>query len=1068
MRWLTSRTALVALFALVCGGVFALAEDPLPFLDIKYDLHAAATVVDTVPVTVQLPANVEIGNSYVVIVDDKFDVSEHIRKDSILCSHTGHDDFIVPTSVKAGADNTRIVFPVKVAAAKDAVVTVACSVLYPGKMHEEVFQAGAAVQNADGVVLMESIIIESRDIEALPEASFLSAARGLDATPPFINADVKISATFGPVPAPTGDFARFELEVELPGMTVGQKPACSIAQGPTGATCSCTTAGKMLITLPDAAAAVPLVSASCGVRTPNTAQPSLQDLLATLYGVPAAAGSERTVASVLRGVTLPALDPADAGATATMTFEPSTLGVKVAVRAKVTELKIALAAKEIVYVDMPQGAAINAEALTCAVLAADGERTTIPCSYTAPENPEEVVYVRMVLPDGAAFPVGSTATFEASPVLMPMVWSDALLDVEFVSADDGPVRASSLLTVTPPGQRKGTAAWTQDSVLPLTPATFTLAIPPFERPLPEGAALRLTLPLLWAPDAGTQCTMASKPMTPLAMLEGGAWETRTTAAQVNADYTLVCGPFTLPSLPQDAFGGTVSVHWSVNDDASSLDTLMAPAILSYTFPNSRTELAAPQAKATTTFTVLIDQLPALHKDDRVEIDLSAAPALRYAAGGVADCTVGDASAALAGSFDEATSLLLLDYAVGDPVKPSDSGFITVRCPATLGNAAPAATVGVRLLRRPSAFEDWRPVGANSAAPFPAVLSEDTLGVKLFETQLPEPVVSRTGQGLRIAVVPLPIAVPAGAALTLALPAGWSVVPAKDDADACQGTFDTGDRPWSGVAVRGNTTLSEQLLKFTFKSALPLDLNAALRLECYGIVPPAAAALPTAAAAELIVNGEVVAHSVTVQWPEIFAAAPGRQVARTTATVSVAAGEDDKKRDDAVFGIVAFGRVAAAIAEGALLAPRDVVRHVATPLSATKLQLTFSTERPVGFTTIGDVVTRVNAHTAAIKAAMAAMLPEFTIDAVRADLDSVPAHCFDAAKTDTETDVDCGGGECHGCQTGKACQINGDCLSSACDKKTMKCVNINAATGVTAGGAFALATVVIAALLLAMF
>jgi hypothetical protein len=44
----------------------------------------------------------------------------------------------------------------------------------------------------------------------------------------------------------------------------------------------------------------------------------------------------------------------------------------------------------------------------------------------------------------------------------------------------------------------------------------------------------------------------------------------------------------------------------------------------------------------------------------------------------------------------------------------------------------------------------------------------------------------------------------------------------------------------------------------------------------------------------------------------------------------------------------------------------------------------------------------------------------------------PAECADGVKGAIETDVDCGGGTCPACANGKACQLNGDCQSNACD------------------------------------
>ena len=47
------------------------------------------------------------------------------------------------------------------------------------------------------------------------------------------------------------------------------------------------------------------------------------------------------------------------------------------------------------------------------------------------------------------------------------------------------------------------------------------------------------------------------------------------------------------------------------------------------------------------------------------------------------------------------------------------------------------------------------------------------------------------------------------------------------------------------------------------------------------------------------------------------------------------------------------------------------------------------------------------------------------------INPVHATCTDGIKNGQETDVDCGGPQCPACQTGKACLVNGDCVSNAC-------------------------------------
>jgi hypothetical protein len=41
-------------------------------------------------------------------------------------------------------------------------------------------------------------------------------------------------------------------------------------------------------------------------------------------------------------------------------------------------------------------------------------------------------------------------------------------------------------------------------------------------------------------------------------------------------------------------------------------------------------------------------------------------------------------------------------------------------------------------------------------------------------------------------------------------------------------------------------------------------------------------------------------------------------------------------------------------------------------------------------------------------------------------------CSDGVQNGDESDIDCGGSRCNGCQDGKLCLVNGDCLSNACD------------------------------------
>jgi hypothetical protein len=54
------------------------------------------------------------------------------------------------------------------------------------------------------------------------------------------------------------------------------------------------------------------------------------------------------------------------------------------------------------------------------------------------------------------------------------------------------------------------------------------------------------------------------------------------------------------------------------------------------------------------------------------------------------------------------------------------------------------------------------------------------------------------------------------------------------------------------------------------------------------------------------------------------------------------------------------------------------------------------------------------------------------------LTCVSTQCSDLQKDGNETDIDCGGGTCPACATGKGCKVDADCTTAACDTTTGKC------------------------------
>jgi hypothetical protein len=53
---------------------------------------------------------------------------------------------------------------------------------------------------------------------------------------------------------------------------------------------------------------------------------------------------------------------------------------------------------------------------------------------------------------------------------------------------------------------------------------------------------------------------------------------------------------------------------------------------------------------------------------------------------------------------------------------------------------------------------------------------------------------------------------------------------------------------------------------------------------------------------------------------------------------------------------------------------------------------------------------------------------------------VYSHCFDQGKDFSETDLDCGGGDCVQCSAGQGCFIDFDCTTNACDGISAVCIS----------------------------
>ncbi len=67
-----------------------------------------------------------------------------------------------------------------------------------------------------------------------------------------------------------------------------------------------------------------------------------------------------------------------------------------------------------------------------------------------------------------------------------------------------------------------------------------------------------------------------------------------------------------------------------------------------------------------------------------------------------------------------------------------------------------------------------------------------------------------------------------------------------------------------------------------------------------------------------------------------------------------------------------------------------------------------------------------------------------------DMTCTPAACDDGVQNGDETDVDCGGATCPACDGGEGCMDNSDCISGVCDPQSMLCLDPTCADGVQNG------------------
>jgi hypothetical protein len=246
------------------------------------------------------------------------------------------------------------------------------------------------------------------------------------------------------------------------------------------------------------------------------------------------------------------------------------------------------------------------------------------------------------------------------------------------------------------------------------------------------------------------------------------------------------------------------------------------------------------------------------------------------------------------------------------------------------------------------------------------------------------------------------------------------------------------------------------LAVTFMEPVPLNAYATIRLACGAFIPPQTATASQQGKATLK-SRDSAANAAAVMFPPVLAEAPDRSVALATATVEL--------NDDALFGPTAFGAVARVIATKAKLPVGAVEPHTVRALPDRTLELRFATGAPVGMRVAEDVVTRIRTHESDIRNGVVRTIPGFRLNSFAVDAAVLTGQCFNGVNDGAETDIDCGGGVCHGCRFNKHCRENRDCLSGLCEKKSLKCAIPHAAA---AFGGYAAALVAAVAAVAGIF